>query len=142
MTIVNKTIVLSKPIEVTWQFLNDFERVGRCLPGCQEVRVLSEVKSYWKIKISVGIVSRVLETEVIKASDGEKKEIWFHIRTKSGDFEGDLKIALFSVESATRLDLNFDVKAVGAFSWIINQMIGKQSDKMATQFVDCVNSNL
>jgi len=141
MTAVTKTVLLAKPIDTTWQLMNDVERVGRCLPGCQEVKVLTENKSYWRVKVTMGIVSRVIETEAVKASDFEKKIISFHIRSKNGDLEGDLKAALSPVEEKTKLDLDFDVKAAGSFSWIINQIVGRQSDKMAEQFVKCVESS-
>ncbi len=83
MPTISKSFVLSKPIGTTWLFLNNFESVGRCLPGCQEVRVLSETKSYWKIKVNAGIVSRILETEVSKNADETNGRISFHIQTKS-----------------------------------------------------------
>ncbi|MGI0078823.1 MAG: CoxG family protein [Nitrososphaerales archaeon] len=142
MTSITKTVLISKPLETTWRFLNDIEKTGHCLPGCQEVKIISETRSLWKLKVSAGIVSRTLEMEVTRAVDEASKRINLHIRTRSGDLEGDLVVALTNVESATKLDLNFDVHAVGAFSWIINQMIGKQSDKMAAQFVECVDSSL
>ncbi len=143
MTPISKTVLLPKAVDQTWAFLNNSESVGKCLPGCQEVRIIDGTKSYWKVKISVGIVSRIVEVDAIKKSDEEKRQIAFHIRSKSGDLEGDLQVVLLpSNFNATKLDLTFDVRAVGAFSWIINQMIGKQSDKMASQFVDCVNSSL
>ncbi len=143
MTKVTKTITLSKPIDEIWTFLNDAEKVGRCLPGCQEVRSIDAIKSFWKIKVSAGIVSRVLETEVLKTADEQEKKINFRIRTKSGDLEGELQVLLAEGDgSSTVLNLDFDVRAVGAFSWFINQMVGKQSDKMADQFVACVNRSL
>ena len=143
MTTVSKTFTLSKPIETTWTFLNDFNSVGKCLPGCQEVRIISETKSFWKIKVSVGIVSRVMETEVSKKADEGNRTINFHIQTKNGDLKGDLDVVLQqSGDSTTNINLKFDAQAMGSFSWIINQMLGKQSDKMITQFVECVNSGV
>ena len=142
MTAVSKTILLTKKLNTTWEFLNDFERVGKCLPGCQEVKVLGENKSYWKVKVSFGIITRILETEVTRSADIEKKQISFHIRSKNGDLEGDLNTSLAPENDKTRLDLNFDVKAIGSFSWVINQMVGRQSDKMAEQFVSCVEASI
>ncbi|MHB8565822.1 MAG: CoxG family protein [Nitrososphaerales archaeon] len=142
MTAISKTILLTKSLNSTWEFLNDFERVGKCLPGCQEVKILSENKSYWKVKVTLGIISRVIETEATRTTDAEKKLISFHIRSKNGDLQGELKAALSSVEDKTKLDLDFDVKSVGSFSWIINQMVGRQSDKMAEQFVSCVETSI
>ncbi|MGH2639532.1 MAG: CoxG family protein, partial [Rhabdochlamydiaceae bacterium] len=81
MTAVTKTILLSKPLKTTWEFLNDPERVGKCLPGCQEVKILGENKSYWKVKVTVGIVSRTIETEATKTIDPEKNEIGFKVRS-------------------------------------------------------------
>lgn len=142
MPTISKSFVLSKPIGTTWLFLNNFESVGRCLPGCQEVRVLSETKSYWKIKVNAGIVSRILETEVSKNADETNGRISFHIQTKSGDLKGDLVVALQSSIDSTNVDLKFDVQAMGAFSWLVNQMLGKQSEKMIAEFVQCVNSGI
>jgi len=53
-----------------------------------------------------------------------------------------LRATLTPVEQKTKLDLNFDVKAVGSFSWIINQIVGRQSDKMAEQFTQCVEATI
>jgi uncharacterized protein len=142
MTAVTKTILLAKPIATTWAFLNDPERVGKCLPGCQEVRVLGENRSYWKVKVSVGIVSRIIETEAITSVNQEKSQISFKIRSKTGDLEGNLKAALTPVEDKTKIDLDFDVKAMGSFSWLVNQMVGRQSDKMAEQFAHCIEATI
>jgi carbon monoxide dehydrogenase subunit G len=142
LTTVSKTVLLSKPLDATWAFLNDPERVGKCLPGCQEVKVLGENRSYWKVKVSMGIVSRIIETEATRSADQERNQISFKIRSKTGDFEGDLRATLTPVEQKTKLDLNFDVKAVGSFSWIINQIVGRQSDKMAEQFTQCVEATI
>ena len=142
MTAVTKTILISKPLGTIWAFLNDPERVGNCLPGCQEVRVLGQSRSYWKVKVSVGIISRIIEAEAVSNVSQEKNQISYKIRSKTGDLEGDLKAILTSVEDKTQLDLNFDVKALGSFSWIINQMVGRQSDRMAEQFVHCIEATI
>lgn len=142
MTAISRSILLTKPMQTTWAFLNDVERVGKCLPGCQEVKVLSDAKSYWKVKVTLGIVSRVIETDVTKQVDQQANKISFSIRSKNGDLDGKLDAALSPAEQGTKLDLVFDVKAVGSFSWIINQMVGRQSDKMTEQFVSCLETSL
>jgi carbon monoxide dehydrogenase subunit G len=144
MTTINKIIQIPKPLSSLWLFLNDPERVGKCLPGCQEVKVLSDSKSYWRVKVSAGIVSKVIEADVWKDVDESKKELSFRIRSKSGDLEGNLRMSLqkTEVEGNSQLNLNFDIRAIGSFSWFINQLIGTQSDKMASQFIECINSSI
>jgi carbon monoxide dehydrogenase subunit G len=122
------------PLRQHGEFLNDLERVGKCLPGRQEVKILGENKSYWKVKVTVGIVSRIIETEATKTVDSARNRICFKIRSKNGDLDGDLKAAVTPVEDKTKIELNFDIKATGSFSWVINQIVGRQSDKMAEQF--------
>ncbi len=149
---ITRTIQLNKPVESVWIFLNDAKKVGTCLPGCQEVKIIDDYRSFWKVKVTAGIVSRVLDTIVTKSIEQDRKRIVFDIRTTSGDIEGKLGVSLSGSEGAseeqnsqsktTSLSVDLDIKASGSFSWVINQMVGKQSDKMIEQFVACVERNL
>ena len=145
MTKTTRSISVSKPKSAVWNFLNDVTRVGGCLPGCQDVRILDDTRSIWKVKVTTGILSRIFETYVTKVIEQQLERISFQIKTTNGDIEGKLDLILADFlqnqTNSTTIRVDLDLKASGSFSWVVNQMIGKQSDKMIELFVACLEKS-
>jgi carbon monoxide dehydrogenase subunit G len=123
-----------------WDMLNDLERLGKCIPGCEAVEVLGPDDSRWKMKLTVGIVSRRIEAKAHVAERMKPESLVVNIQSIDGDLAGVWNLRLSEEgPTATKVKLTADITAKGAFEWAINQIIKSQMSKMVSQFVDCVS---
>lgn len=138
--VFTRQATVKAPKHKVWSFLQDTETVGKCIPGTESVIVSDGDSSKWKLKIGVGMVSRRIEARVKRFSDEEKGKMSFDILSTDGDLQAKINATLGEdAEGETTIRIDFDARASGSFSWIVNQIITKQSDKMISQFIDCIN---
>ena len=125
-----------------WLLLNDLERLGKCVPGCEEVQVLSPVDSKWRVKINVGIISRKIQARAHIVERSEPDRILLKIDSGDGDITGAWRLNLSEeAPESTKVTLSADMRARGSFEWIVNQIINTQLSKMVLQFADCVGKS-
>lgn len=55
---VRQEFVVKAPLEKTWALLNDMEKFGLCIPGCKEVKKISETEADWVIEAKILRTSR------------------------------------------------------------------------------------
>ena len=48
-----KEIIVNAPLQKTWDLVSDMERFSLCIPGCKEVRTVSETEFDWKLETKV-----------------------------------------------------------------------------------------
>ena len=63
-----KELTVQAPVATVWQLVSDMERFSACIPGCKEVRRLSDTEFDW-----------VLEARVLRAPFYEMVE-WAELR--------------------------------------------------------------
>jgi len=123
-----------------WSLLNDFERLGGCVPGCEEVKVLGPDDSQWKLKLAVGIVSRRIDARARVLERVEPSTMVIRIDSLDGELSGSWKLSLSEIDHhSTRVALSADITARGAFEWVVNQIIRTQLSKMTNQFAACIS---
>lgn len=140
---VNTTeFIVLLPRRVLWNLLNDFNALGKCVPGCEEVQVLSAQESRWKLKLSVGIVSKRIEARAQITERSNEERLVLKIDSIDGDISGTWQLN-FAEEtpSSTKVRLTTDMTARGSFEWVMNQIIKTQMAKMISQFVECVSKS-
>jgi uncharacterized protein len=123
-----------------WEILNDPSRLGKCVPGCEEVQVLGPEDSRWKVKLNVGIISRRMEARAKVVERVEPSRMVIKIESVEGDITGSWKLDLSELHpGATKVNFVADMTARGSFEWVVNQMIKTQLSKMVSQFVACIS---
>ncbi|MCY4361630.1 MAG: SRPBCC family protein [Gammaproteobacteria bacterium] len=50
---ISKEIIVNAPLQKTWELVSDMERFSLCIPGCKEVRTVSETEFDWKLETKV-----------------------------------------------------------------------------------------
>ena len=131
------------PQETVWNLLNNPITLGKVVPGCEEVTILSENEWKWRVKFTVGVVSRRMEAI---ARVLEKKSMsWLSIKLDSveNDFKATLVLGLENESgSSTRVKVSANIEARGPFQMIVNQMIKGQLDKLIVEFAANVSKEL
>lgn len=125
-----------------WDLLNDHKSVGKCIPGCESVDVLGPDDSRWRMKLSVGIVSRRIEAKAHVAEKVKPESLVLNIQSIDGDLTAVWKLQLREESpTSTKVKLTADITARGAFEWAVNQIIKSQMSKMVSQFVACISKS-
>ena len=50
---ISKEIIVDASLEDTWTLVSDMERFSLCIPGCKEVKTISETEFDWKLETKV-----------------------------------------------------------------------------------------
>ena len=119
-----------------WSVISNPLRLSKCIPGCEQVTVLDEVQSLWKVKLSVGIVTRAIEARVKVTGKTEPSVLNMQLSEKNGDFNAEFFIELLK-ESETNTHVKFkaNIQSSGSFAWVVNRIISTQMDKFVSDFV-------
>ena len=142
MPIATSEFSLALSRDKLWDLLNDLKSLGKCIPGCESVDVVGPDDSKWKLKLSVGIVSRRIVANAHIAERVQPESLVINIQSVEGDLTGLWKLQLSEEgPTSTKVKLTADITARGAFEWAINQIIKSQMSKMVSQFVDCVSKS-
>lgn len=134
--------MLNAPLETVWNLLNDPSELGKSVPGCEEVTVLSENEWKWKVKFNVGVISRRMEAIARVIERDPPRRLSIKLDSVEGDFRANLTLGLETAPPDTRVKFSANVDARGPFQMIINQMIKGQLDKLILEFVANVSKKL
>lgn len=146
---LEKEFTVKAPLEKTWELLNDMERFGLCVPGCKEVKKISETEYDWVIQAKVlrtsrTIVARTRATEIkppVHASflgEGELHERFSRYKmTLSGTTD------LQSVsEYETKITFAGSIYTSGAGGFIINKIASGQMQGLLREFEQNIRAAL
>jgi len=138
---VREEFVVKAPLEKTWALLNDMERFGLCIPGCKEVKKISETEYDWVIEAKVLRTTRtvVARTKTIETKppvhasfygEGELHERFSRYKmTVSGTT--DLEAVS---ENETKVVFSGSVSASGAAGFLINKVASGQMKDLFNDF--------
>lgn len=140
MPVTKTEFTVAIPRKRLWLLLNDFKTLGKCVPGCEEVQVVSPEESKWKLKLSVGIISRRIEAKAQITERFGEERILLKIDSVGGDISGTWRLELAEqTPESTKVTLVADMTARGSFEWVMNQIIKTQLGKMVAQFADRIS---
>jgi uncharacterized protein len=123
--------------------MNDPKKLGECVPGCEEVTVLSESDSRWKMKMSIGVISRRIDAKARVTRRVEPSNLDIVLESSDGDLKGKFLIALKAAgDQSTAVNFVADMDAKGSFQWVVNQVIKSQLDGFVEKFNDCISKKL
>ena len=138
---ITKELTVNAPIQSAWELVSDMERFSTCIPGCREVRRISETEFDWVLEARVlrttrKITARTRATEMhaphraVFAGEGRLFERSNHYRlTVQGSTElEDLG------NGRTRVCFNGDVAASGVGGAIVDKVAAGQMDELFGDF--------
>ena len=140
MPVTTTEFIVKLKREKLWSVLNDLNTIGKCVPGCEEVQVLSPEYSRWKVKVTLGIVTRRIDARVYIIERSEPHAISIKIESVDANIVGRWRLDLSDQgEEGTRVTLTADLVARGGFEWVINQIMKTQLNKLVMRFADCIS---
>jgi uncharacterized protein len=141
--LVTRDFVVQGVRENLWKLLNDPNELGKCVPGCEEVSISGPDESRWKVKMSIGVISRRIIAKIKVTQRDEPSKLKLQIQSVEGDLSGEWTVELLpKPDSTTEVKFSASMKATGAFQWILNQIIKSEMDKMIRQFADCISKRM
>jgi carbon monoxide dehydrogenase subunit G len=141
MPLTTTEFLVRLPRGKLWGLLNDLNSLGKCIPGCEEVKVLGPDDSKWKVKLSVGIITRRIDANAHITERAEPEKISLKLQSVEGDITGTWQVQMSEEgQDSTRVKLTADLNARGTFEWVINQVIKTQMNKLVAQFAECISS--
>jgi len=140
---ISRDFEVKGPLPSVWKALNDPNVLGACVPGCEQVSVISDVESRWKVKISVGVIARRIDAKAKVIQRREPNQLAIKIESVDGDINGEFHLDLSEkAQNATQVKFAANLDAKGPFQWIVNQVIKNQLDGFVNQFANCISSKV
>lgn len=143
---INGSFVIDAPLEATWDFLLDIERVGPCMPGMESVEALDERTYRGSLKAQVGPIKARFSGEATLTEVEPQSKLVASIqgddKTSATSVKASFSSSLTEVEGGTRVDYSMDIMLRGRlaqFGAPVFRTIGK---KMTDEFVRCLQAEM
>ena len=144
-----KEIIVNAPLQKTWDLVSDMERFSLCIPGCKEVRTVSETEFDWKLETKVLRTTRKASarTRAVKMEAPTHAEFVGEGRLFERSNHYKLTITgttdLETIEDhKTRIIFSGDVKASGLGGAIIEKVAAGQMDGLFAEFEENIKRAL
>ena len=127
------------PVEAVWAALNDAEILAKAIPGCQELKKLSDTELTAKVKLKIGPVSATFTGEVTLSELNPPRSYVISGSGKggvAGGATGSARVELEPIENGTATRLSYEVNAAvtGKIAQLGSRLIESTAKKLATKF--------
>jgi carbon monoxide dehydrogenase subunit G len=140
---VEREFSVNAPAKDVWELLNNPQELGKCVPSCEGVIVLSPTEWRWKVKFAVGIISRRVEARAHLIQIEPPTNITIKIESMDGELAAQLAIEVQEKDtSSSQVKFSANVDARGSFQWVVNQIVKSQLDKLISEFAKNVSTKL
>jgi len=137
------------PLEKAWGLLSNMERFALCIPGCKEVKKISETEYDWVLEAKVlrtsrTIVAKTRATEMtppVRAAfhgEGELRERFARYKMT---LSGTTELQPVS-DSETKIKFAGDIHASGMGGFIINKIASGQMEGLLRDFEQNIKAEL
>jgi carbon monoxide dehydrogenase subunit G len=141
MAKIIKEILVKAPLDDTWKLVSDMERFSLCIPGCKEVKKVSETTFDWIMEAKVMRTTRKVkartEATLMEAptraefvGEGRLFERSNHYRLT---ISGATDLERIS-DQETKIKFSGDVSASGIGGALIEKVAAGQMDQLFDQF--------
>ena len=138
---ISREIIVDAPLQTTWDLVSDMERFSLCIPGCKEVKVISETEFDWKLETKVLRTTRkaTARTTAVKMEPPTHAEFVGEGRLFERSNHYKLTITGTTdletmADDKTRVIFSGDVKAGGLGGAIIEKVAAGQMDSLFSEF--------
>jgi uncharacterized protein len=145
--LIKETFRINAPIMKLYRFFLDAQTVGACIPGCEQVEIISENEYDSIIKTKVGIISANFKVRTLIAETvpytlirtvGHGKET-----RNLGQFRQKTEIALKELApNETEVFYEADVTIVGKLATFGDRILKSKAKTLGAEFVDAVTAKL
>ena len=138
---ITREIIVDASLENTWALVSDMQRFSLCIPGCKEVKPISETEFDWKLETKVLRTTRkaTARTRAVKMEPPSHSEFVGEGRLFERSNHYKLTITgttdLETMEDdKTRIIFAGNVKASGLGGAIIEKVAAGQMDGLFAEF--------
>ena len=129
------------PVQTVWEALNDAEILAQTIPGCEELKKISDTQLSAKVKLKIGPVSAIFTGEVTLSDLAPPHAYVISGSGKggvAGSASGSAKVRLEEIEggSATRLTYEVEAAVTGKIAQLGSRLIESTAKKLAGKFFD------
>lgn len=144
--IIDNEFSIPAPIDQVWKYMNDYQRVARCMPGAEiqsatDKQVKGRVKvSMGPLKLAFGGVIDIMEKNesahrvVMKATGAEEKG--------KGQASATVTSTMISAGGGTTVKLSQDLQMTGAIAQYGRGMMADVIGALMKQFAACAASEI
>lgn len=136
------------PPERVWAHLLDVEAVVPCMPGAELTETVDDRTWKGKVTIKLGAVSLTFKGTVsMTERDDEAKRVALDAKGMEARGKGQATATVTSTMTATddggtRVDMHTDLSLSGQAAQMGRGMIGDVSQRLASEFADCIAEEL
>ena len=129
------------PVQTVWEALNDAEILAQTIPGCEELKKISDTQLSAKVKLKIGPVSAIFTGEVTLSDLAPPHAYVISGSGKggvAGSASGSAKVRLEEIEGggATRLTYEVEAAVTGKIAQLGSRLIESTAKKLASKFFD------
>ncbi|MDB5822986.1 MAG: carbon monoxide dehydrogenase [Herminiimonas sp.] len=130
-------LVLAAPREKVWHALNDPAMLSQCIPGCEEIKRISDTETRARVLVKMGpvrarFVGKILMTDIVAAQSC--KLVFEGSGGAAGFARGDSVVRLSDEGAGTRLAYSTSASVGGKLGQIGGRMIDASARQMADRF--------
>ena len=138
---ITKELTVNAPIEAAWALVSDMEKFSLCIPGCKEVRKVSDVEYDWVMEAKVLHTTRKFtartRAEVMRPPNHSEFAGEGRLFERSNHYKLTIR-GCTDLESlaggGTRIVFSGDVNATGVAGAIIDKVASGQMDQLFEYF--------
>ncbi len=141
------SFVVHAPVERTWTAITDPAIVGTCMPGCEEIEMVSDTLYRARVGIRIGPVSASFSLEVEVLEEQPPTRIVFVSRGEEGDrasrVQAENMLTLEPLDGgATRVLYESEVSVTGRLAKFGFGMMKKKTQSLAEEFASSLEDRL
>jgi uncharacterized protein len=130
---------VAQPVPSVWTFFEQPERVAQCVPGVEQLTVVSEDDIDVQLTHSIGPMTATFSAKVLIVERVTEKLIAFtatgkSIRGAAGNVRASVQVQLEPIGDGTVVVVEGDVALAGALGSVGQKVVAKQAAKVTTQF--------
>ena len=139
------TFIVNAGKERVWELFMDFEKLGGCAPGVENLRMLDEThfEAEMVVKIQFMTIRFQATGELIEASGNRlKMELHGKPAALAGMFRNQLEVVVAELEEAeqTKVDYRMNIHMTGRLASLGSILVKSTVTKTAEQFADNVKA--
>lgn len=136
-----KEIIVDAPLESAWALVSDMQRFSLCIPGCKEVRTISDTEFDWKLETKVLRTTRkaTARTRTVRMEPPSRAE--FAGEGRLFERSNHYKLTIIGAtdletlaDGKTLIRFAGDVRARGLGGAIIEKVAAGQMDNLFREF--------
>lgn len=133
---IERTFVVDSSLQRTWDFLNEPEAVGACLPGCHTVEVVEPGKYKASVGLKVGAIKAGFNVQVETVE--ERPPLFSTYVMRGDDKDGGSKISAECTLALKELDAQRTEVTYTSKVQIVGKL-GKFAGGVMNKFADSIN---